>query len=91
MRAVTIDGDGWARLLIGDRPVRQRPVRRQDIPKTWVLNGAIYLFKAALLQAADPSLYGDRVAAYPMTHPFGHNIDDEHDWTEAERLLSRPA
>jgi CMP-N,N'-diacetyllegionaminic acid synthase len=88
MRAVTIDGEGWARLLIGNRPVRQRPVRRQDLPKTWVFNGAIYLFKAALLTAADPSLYGDRVAAYPMALPYGHNIDDDRDWAEAERILS---
>jgi CMP-N,N'-diacetyllegionaminic acid synthase len=91
MRVVTVDGDGWARLLVGDRPVRQRPVRRQDIPKAWVLNGAIYLFKAGLLTAEDPSLYGDRVAAYAMAPPFSHNIDDEHDWVEAERILSRSA
>jgi CMP-N,N'-diacetyllegionaminic acid synthase len=88
MRAVTVDGEGWARLLVGDRPVRSRPVRRQDMPKAWVLNGAIYLFKAALLDSPDPSLYGDRVAAYPMAPPFGHNIDDEADWAEAERILS---
>jgi CMP-N-acetylneuraminic acid synthetase len=87
MRAVTIDSDGWARLLVGDRPVRHRPVRRQDIPKAWVLNGAIYLFKASLLAGPEPSLYGDRVAAYAMAPPFGHNIDDEKDWVEAERIL----
>ncbi|MGH9143109.1 MAG: cytidylyltransferase domain-containing protein [Vicinamibacterales bacterium] len=88
MRALTIDADGWARLLVGDRPVRQRPVRRQDLSPAWVFNGAIYLFKAALLQSPDPSLYGDRVAAYPMAPPFGQNIDDETDWIEAERILS---
>jgi CMP-N,N'-diacetyllegionaminic acid synthase len=88
MRALRIDADGWARLLVGDRPVRQRPVRRQDMPKAWVFNGAIYLFKSALLESADPSLYGDRVAAYPMAPPFGQNIDDEKDWREAERILS---
>jgi len=88
MRAVTIDRDGWARLLIENRPIRQRPVRRQDLPKAWVFNGAIYLFKAALLDAAEPSLYGDRVAAYPMALPYGLNIDDDRDWAEAERILS---
>jgi CMP-N-acetylneuraminic acid synthetase len=91
MRAVTIDGDGWARLLVENRPIKRRPVRRQDLPKVWVLNGAIYLFKAALLWAPEPSLYGDRVAAYPMARPYGHNIDDERDWAEAERILSGPA
>jgi CMP-N,N'-diacetyllegionaminic acid synthase len=91
MRAVTVDGSGWARLLLGDRPIRERPVRRQDMPKAWVFNGAIYLFKAALLDAPEPSLYGDRVAAYSMAPPFGHNIDDEDDWVEAEQILSKPA
>ena len=88
MRVVTVGADGWARLLVGDRPVRERPVRRQDISQAWVLNGAIYLFRAALLEEREPSLYGDRVAAYPMAAPFGQNIDDEHDWAEAERILS---
>ena len=91
LRALTVDRDGWARLLVGDRPVRERPVRRQGMPEAWVFNGAIYLFKAALLGSPDPSLYGDRVAAYPMAPPFGHNIDDEQDWIEAERILSSSA
>jgi CMP-N-acetylneuraminic acid synthetase len=85
------DGDGWARLLVDNRPIKRRPVRRQDLPKTWVFNGAIYLFKAALLWAEEPSLYGDRVAAYPMALPDGHNIDDDADWAEAERILSNLA
>jgi len=91
MRAVTVDENGWARLLVGDRPIRYRPVRRQGMPKAWVFNGAIYLFKAALLAAAEPSLYGDRVAAYAMAPPFGHNIDDESDWARAEQIMSSPA
>ena len=91
MRAVTIDGDGWARLLVENRPIKRRPVRRQDLPKAWVFNGAIYLFKAGLLWAAEPSLYGDRVAAYPMAFPYGHNIDDDRDWAEAERIFSNLA
>jgi CMP-N,N'-diacetyllegionaminic acid synthase len=89
LRMLTVDAAGWARLLVGDRPVRERPVRRQGLPAAWVFNGAIYLFRTRLLFEADPSLYGDRVAAYPMTFPFGHNIDDAADWAAAERLLSR--
>ena len=88
-RALTVDADGWARLLVGDRPVRERPVRRQGMPAAWVFNGAVYLFRTSLLFSPDPSLYGDRVRAYPMAPPFGHNIDDAGDWAEAERLLSR--
>lgn len=91
LRALTVDEDGWARLYVGDRAVRERPVRRQGMPEAWVFNGAIYLFKAALLHDANPSLYGDRVAAYRMAPPYGHNIDDPADWAEAERMLSRLA
>jgi CMP-N,N'-diacetyllegionaminic acid synthase len=88
-RALTVDASGWTRLLVGDRPVKRRPVRRQDMPKAWVFNGAIYLFKAALLfDPLEPSLYGDRVAAYLMPPPYGHNIDDPEDWAAAERLIS---
>jgi CMP-N,N'-diacetyllegionaminic acid synthase len=89
MRAVTIDERGLARLFVGGRPVRERPNRRQDMPPVWVLNGAIYLFRTSLLFEAEPTLYGDRVAAYVMPPPYGHNIDDEADWIEAERLLLR--
>jgi CMP-N,N'-diacetyllegionaminic acid synthase len=92
MRALAVDDDGWARLFVGDRPVKQRPVRRQDLPAVYVFNGAIYLFRAALLDdPVDPSLYGDRVAAYPMPHPYGHNIDDPGDWALAERHLAELA
>jgi CMP-N-acetylneuraminic acid synthetase len=76
---------------VDNRPIKRRPVRRQDLPKAWVFNGAIYLFKTALLWAEEPSLYGDRVAAYPMALPYGHNIDDDTDWAEAERILSNLA
>jgi CMP-N,N'-diacetyllegionaminic acid synthase len=90
MRAVTVDEGGWARLLVGDRPVRQRPVRRQDLAKAWVFNGAIYLFRTALLfDAVEPSLYGDRVAAYVMPSPYGSNIDEPDDWPAVEAMLSR--
>jgi CMP-N-acetylneuraminic acid synthetase len=89
MRAVTVDEHGWARLMVGDRPVKERPVRRQDMPKAWVFNGAIYLFRASLLAGPAPSLYGDRVAAYVMPPPSGSNIDDPEDWANVERLLSR--
>lgn len=90
MRALTIQGDGWARLLVGDRPVKHRPVRRQDMPNAWVFNGAIYLFRTSLLfDPVDPSLYGDKVAAYVMPPPYGSNIDEPEDWAHIERLLGR--
>jgi CMP-N-acetylneuraminic acid synthetase len=58
------------------------------MPEAWVFNGAIYLFKTGLLDAVEPSLYGDRVAAYPIAPPYGLNLDDAADWNEAERILA---
>ena len=89
MRALTVDAEGWARLYVDGQPVKRRPVRRQDLPKAWVFNGAIYLFRTSLLfDPVEPSLYGDRVAAYVTPAPYGHNIDDPDDWERAERLLA---
>jgi CMP-N-acetylneuraminic acid synthetase len=92
MRAVTIDERGWAHLFVGGQPVKRRPGRRQDMPRAWVLNGAIYLFRTRVLfDPVEPSMYGDRVAAFVMSPPSGFNIDEPDDWDEAERLLSRAA
>ena len=88
MRALTLDGAGWAHLFLGNQPVKRRPVRRQDMPKAWIPNGAIYLFRTAVLfDPVEPSLYGDKVAAYPMSPPYGVNIDGPDDWAIAERAL----
>jgi CMP-N,N'-diacetyllegionaminic acid synthase len=89
MRVVTFDAGGWARLFMNGAPVKTRPVRRQDMPRAWVLNGAIYLFRTPVLfDAVEPSMYGDKVAAYVMPHPYGFNIDEPDDWATAERLLA---
>ncbi len=89
MRALSVDDAGWAHLLLGNQPVKRRPVRRQDMPRAWIINGAIYLFRTALLfDPTEPSLYGDKVAAYPMSSPYGLNIDEPDDWGIAERALS---
>ena len=77
---------------LGGGAVRRRPARRQDLPKAWVLNGAIYLFRTAVLfDPVEPNLYGDKVAAYSMPPPYGFNIDEPEDWATAERLLTGSA
>jgi CMP-N-acetylneuraminic acid synthetase len=88
MRTVRVDDRGFARLFVTGEPVRARINRRQDMPTAWTMNGAIYLCRTALVTAGEPSLYGDRTAAYIMTAPFGISLDDEHDWMEAERALA---
>jgi CMP-N-acetylneuraminic acid synthetase len=92
MRVVSVDENGWARLFVDGQPIRRRPGRRQDMPKAWVLNGAVYLFRTRVLfDPIDPSLYGDKVAAYRMSPPYGLNIDDPEDWAIVERALGQTA
>jgi CMP-N-acetylneuraminic acid synthetase len=51
------------------------------------MNGAIYICRAGVLFAGEPSLYGDRVVAYRMPARRGVSIDDAEDWAAAERAL----
>jgi len=88
LRAVRLDDRGLATMFVDGAPIRTRPARRQDVPPAWTINGAIYLFRAAVLSAAQPSLYGDSTAAFVMPPPYGINIDDLDDWQQAERALA---
>jgi CMP-N,N'-diacetyllegionaminic acid synthase len=87
MRTLRLDDRGMASLFVSGQPVRQRINRRQDMPAAWTMNGAIYLFRTPLLFADEPSLYGERTAAYVMSHADGISIDSLEDWAAAERLL----
>jgi CMP-N,N'-diacetyllegionaminic acid synthase len=89
MRAIRIDDGGGAALFVTGAPVRARLNRRQDLPAAWTLNGAIYLFRTRLLFDSEPTLYGDRTAAYVMPSDRGLSIDDADDWEAAERALQR--
>lgn len=87
MRTVSIDPSGMATLLVTGEPLRRRINRRQDMPPAWTMNGAVYLLRTALLFAAEPGLYGDRVAAYVMPGASSISIDSLEDWSAAERAL----
>ena len=87
MRTLRLDTHGFASLFVTSEPVRRRIDRRQDMPAAWTMNGVVYLFRTAVLDAADPSLYGDRTAAYVMPPEFGISIDSLDDWTAAEHAL----
>jgi CMP-N,N'-diacetyllegionaminic acid synthase len=91
MRTLRIDGHGFATLLVTGEPVRRRINRRQDMPAAWTMNGAIYLFRTSVLTAAEPSLYGNRTAAYVMPAEFGISIDSLDDWNDVEHALGHPA
>jgi CMP-N,N'-diacetyllegionaminic acid synthase len=92
MRTLRIDDNddrGAASLFVSGQPVRHRINRRQDMPTAWTMNGAVYLFRTPVLFAAEPSLYGDRTAAYVMSHNDGISIDSLEDWADAERRLGQ--
>ena len=88
MRMLRMADDGTATLFVSGEPVRRRINRRQDLPSAWLMNGSIYAFRAAVLAAAEPSLYGDRTVALPVPHPYGLSIDDPDDWLAAEAALA---
>src|SRR5689334_142912 len=58
MRMLKVDADGSAKLFVTGEPVRNRINRRQDLPKAWVMNGAVYACRTDVLLGANPSLYG---------------------------------
>ena len=91
MRMLRVDSSGAATLFVTGEPVRRRIHRRQDLPEAWAMNGALYVFRRAVLFDAEPSLYGNRTAAYVMPAAYSISIDNPDDWTEAEQALGRQA
>ena len=89
MRLLRVDASGSATLFVTGEPVRRRINRRQDLPEAWAMNGAVYLFRRSVLFDSEPSLYGNRTAAYVMPPFYSISIDDLDDWTEAERRLDQ--
>jgi CMP-N-acetylneuraminic acid synthetase len=89
MRMLRVDDQNHATLFATGEPVRKRINRRQDMPKAWLMNGAIYACRTGVLFDAKPSLYGDRVVAFPMPVERSISIDDFEDWDAAERALAR--
>jgi N-acylneuraminate cytidylyltransferase len=88
MRMLRVGADGMAKLFVSGEPVRKRINRRQELPEAWVMNGAVYACRTEVLFAPEPSLYGDRVVAYPMPLERSISIDTLEDWDEAERMLA---
>jgi N-acylneuraminate cytidylyltransferase len=88
MRMLRVDDNGLAQLFVTGEPVRNRINRRQDLPEAFVMNGAVYAFRTDVLFGASPSLYGDRVVAYPMPIERSISIDNPEDWEAAEHALA---
>jgi N-acylneuraminate cytidylyltransferase len=59
--------------------------RRQDLPKVWEYNGALYLINAASLQQKNIAGF-ERVVKYVMDEYASHDIDTMLDWQVAEQI-----
>ena len=66
----------------------QMPLRRQDAPKAYQLNGAVYVAECAYL-AKNKSFMGDETIAYTMPPERSLDIDTELDFILAEALLQK--
>lgn len=63
--------------------------RRQDLPKTYTRNGALYMFKTQLLFEEQPTFYGRDVRGFVMDNDSSVNIDSESDFEQAESIARR--
>jgi CMP-N,N'-diacetyllegionaminic acid synthase len=61
--------------------------RRQDRPKTYALNGAMYNFETSWLMR-NGAFIGEETVAYEMPRERSVDIDDEFDWQLANWLFS---
>lgn len=61
---------------------------RQKLPKAYQLNGAVYLFRAALLDQESRSILVGKPGAVLMPRNRSHDIDDAVDFMVVEALLS---
>ena len=78
------DGQGQLQTLL---PMPQGATRRQDLPRTYQLNGALYVAKCGWLQA-NPEFITPKTYAYVMPQQRSIDIDDEVDFRLAELMLS---
>lgn len=61
--------------------------RRQDVPKVWELNGAIYIIDVNTLKQKPLSQF-KKVKKYVMNESSSHDLDTMLDWKVAEALVN---
>jgi N-acylneuraminate cytidylyltransferase len=60
--------------------------RRQELPKAFYRDGAVYITKTEVIK--NGSLYGESMAYIENNPQFHVNIDTTEDWEKAEKLLT---
>ena len=63
-----------------------KATRRQDVPKVWELNGAIYVINPKSIQSKPIGNF-QKVIKYEMDQYSSHDIDSLLDWQVAEEIL----
>lgn len=76
------DADGFLKLSKGNG----RYVRRQDAPKTWEYNGAVYIINPESLKKSPLSKF-ERKVKYVMDDIHSLDLDTMFDWKMAELML----
>jgi N-acylneuraminate cytidylyltransferase len=62
--------------------------RRQDCPKVWEINGALYIIRVAALRNGPIGSF-ERVLKYEMDEWSSHDIDTPFDWDMAELMIKK--
>ena len=63
-------------------------IRRQDCPKVWEYNGAIYIINVAALKKESIGLF-KKIIKYEMDEFSSHDIDTPFDWDMAELMIAK--
>ena len=78
------NGNGLLKIATGEVTIIPR---RQELPKAFHRDGAIYITKTNVLKSG--SLYGKSIAYIESNPQFYVNIDTLKDWETAEKLLAK--
>jgi len=63
-------------------------VRRQDAPRTFDMDGSIYVWNTAIFRA-DPKVFYSDTKLFEMPEERSHDIDTERDFAIVEMLMKR--
>ena len=76
--------DGSLKIATGEKEII---TRRQELPKTYVRDGCMYITKREVI-VNKKSFYGDRLIKFLNTSSIHVNIDTIEDWKKAEEHFS---
>lgn len=79
------ENQGALKIATGEKEIISR---RQDLPKAYHRDGAIYLTKTEVL-LNENSLFGKKIGFVDTTHSPYVNIDVPEDWRKAEEILAK--